>query len=324
MGGAGGGVPCSLPASPCADDANPCTVEACTNGFCTVALLDMVMGPGSSECITIDCAKGAPTKTIHDGKACGGGGTLQCVGEVCTGCNGDTACGTTDDCQTATCLPDMTCNYGYKPIGTACAGGTTFCDASQKCVECAIDANCAPGKTCYQQSGCVSCSDKFKNGDETDVDCGGSCSPCADKLACILPKDCKSTMCENGTCISCTDGVKNGGEAGIDCGGVSTCLACPGTACSVATECALGFCYDTVCCDKACTDPCKSCNLAGKAGVCSDVPLGYADPACSAATPVCKTGVCVDNQGKSPLGDACVVNSDCFSNNCQGNPKTCK
>jgi hypothetical protein len=287
-------------------------------------------------------------------------------------------------CQTPTCLPDKTCDYGYKPIGTAvvpvfpqdmpgdcmaticngsgtvvlsvadtdvpvalvcnvaqcmdgkpmqiplvagaaCAGGKTFCDSSHKCVECATDANCpAPLATCYKESGCVSCTDKFKNGDETDVDCGGPCDPCADKLACSLPKDCKSTMCEAGFCISCTDGVKNGGEAAIDCGGVSTCLACTGTACSVGTECSLGFCADAVCCDKACTDPCKSCNLAGKAGVCSDAPLGFADPACLPGVPVCQTGTCVADGGKKHLGDNCGGGSECFSNNCQGNPKTCR
>ena len=28
----------------------------------------------------------------------------------------------------------------------------------------------------------VACDDAVKNGDETDVDCGGSCTPCADGL----------------------------------------------------------------------------------------------------------------------------------------------
>jgi hypothetical protein len=336
------------------------------------------MGPGSNECITIDCVKGDPTKTIHDGKSCGDKGKLNCIGEICSGCKDDAACGAADACQTPTCLSDKTCDYGYKPIGTpvapalptdmkgdcmaticngsgkvvlfvddtdvpadllcndghcvngkqvqtpliigtACAGGKTFCDANQECVECATDANCTTlGATCYQQSGCVSCTDDVKNGDETDVDCGGACGACADKLACVLPKDCKSTMCESGTCISCKDDVKNGGEASIDCGGTSTCLACPGTACSVAAQCALGFCDDAVCCDKACTAPCKSCNLGGKAGQCSSSPVGLGDPACPAATPVCQAGLCVDDMGKKHLGDSCMGNSDCFSVNCQG------
>ena len=114
--GTGGSMPCS-PTVPCVDN-NPCTTEACTNGFCIHAPLDMSMGPGSNECITIACVKGAPTTTIHDGKACGGSGKLKCIGEVCTGCTGDADCGKTDECQTSTCQSDKTCKYDPKPIGT--------------------------------------------------------------------------------------------------------------------------------------------------------------------------------------------------------------
>ena len=49
------------------------------------------------------------------------------------------------------------------------------------------------------------CSDNIQNGDETGVDCGGSCSACAPG--------------------SCSDGVQNQGEGGVDCGG--PCAWCP-------------------------------------------------------------------------------------------------
>ncbi|CEM07649.1 unnamed protein product [Vitrella brassicaformis CCMP3155] len=48
------------------------------------------------------------------------------------------------------------------------------------------------------------CDDGVANGDETGVDCGGSCDR---------------------ACVSCTDGVQNGNEKGIDCGG-SDCRPC--------------------------------------------------------------------------------------------------
>lgn len=48
------------------------------------------------------------------------------------------------------------------------------------------------------------CSDGKQNGDETGVDCGGSCPPCREP--------------------SCYDGIKNGDETGVDCGG--SCLEC--------------------------------------------------------------------------------------------------
>jgi hypothetical protein len=47
------------------------------------------------------------------------------------------------------------------------------------------------------------CADGTQNGDETGVDCGGSCSACP----------------------TCADGTQNGDETGVDCGG--SCTACP-------------------------------------------------------------------------------------------------
>ncbi|MEW7292444.1 glycosyl hydrolase [Aquimarina sp. 2304DJ70-9] len=49
------------------------------------------------------------------------------------------------------------------------------------------------------------CNDGIQNGDETGVDCGGSCQPCQ-------------------TAPTCNDGIQNGDETGIDCGG--SCAPC--------------------------------------------------------------------------------------------------
>jgi hypothetical protein len=50
------------------------------------------------------------------------------------------------------------------------------------------------------------CSDRVKNGNETDVDCGGSCGPCANEQRCLNFTDCQSAACApNGTCQSCTE-----------------------------------------------------------------------------------------------------------------------
>ncbi|MDY8138065.1 GEVED domain-containing protein [Aquimarina sp. 2201CG5-10] len=50
-----------------------------------------------------------------------------------------------------------------------------------------------------------SCNDGVQNGDETGVDCGGSCEPCT-------------------TDPTCNDGIQNGDETGVDCGG--SCSPC--------------------------------------------------------------------------------------------------
>src|SRR3989338_2440205 len=45
------------------------------------------------------------------------------------------------------------------------------------------------------------CRDKILNGEETDVDCGGTqCLPCDFGLVCALDRDCKSHNCLNGRC----------------------------------------------------------------------------------------------------------------------------
>jgi hypothetical protein len=49
------------------------------------------------------------------------------------------------------------------------------------------------------------CYDEIQDGDETGIDCGGSCDPCV-----VDP--------------TCSDNIKNGDETGIDCGG--SCPAC--------------------------------------------------------------------------------------------------
>jgi hypothetical protein len=79
-----------------------------------------------------------------------------------------------------------------------CIGNTTVAtcsDGIKNGTETGVDCggSCTP---------CSTCSDGIKNGNETGIDCGGSCTPCA----------------------TCGDGIKNGTETGVDCGG--TCTPC--------------------------------------------------------------------------------------------------
>ncbi|PCC71299.1 hypothetical protein SAMN02745121_00839 [Nannocystis exedens] len=47
------------------------------------------------------------------------------------------------------------------------------------------------------------CGDGEKNGDETDIDCGGgTCGPCDDDAACMADTDCKSGSCDGGACAA--------------------------------------------------------------------------------------------------------------------------
>jgi hypothetical protein len=97
------------------------------------------------------------------------------------------------------------------------------------------------------------CHDRRRDGDETDVDCGGSCAPCIADAACRVPADCQSMRCDGGQCAApaCDDGVRDGFESDVDCG--ANCSGCDvGKGCVVPRDCTSGKCSAT----------------AGQAGVC--------------------------------------------------------
>ncbi|CAF3977923.1 unnamed protein product [Adineta steineri] len=100
------------------------------------------------------------------------------------------------------------------------------------------------------------CFDGLMNGDETDIDCGGSCLTCAVGKNCTLTKDCDNLQCTNDICASaaCNDTIKNNEETDVDCGGLN-CSSCgTGKACSGAGDCVSKSCAFDICKDKTCSD----------------------------------------------------------------------
>ncbi len=92
------------------------------------------------------------------------------------------------------------------------------------------------------------CNDGIQNGDETGVDCGGSCPACS-------------------TEPTCNDGIQNGDETGVDCGG-----SCP--ACSNEPTCNDGIQNG----DETGVDCGGSCpNSCGTAGTCGEFGVSYVD-----------------------------------------------
>ncbi|MBW3019556.1 hypothetical protein KY329_05225 [Candidatus Woesearchaeota archaeon] len=102
------------------------------------------------------------------------------------------------------------------------------------------------------------CFNFVRDGDETDVDCGGSCSACAAGLNCNNNGDCDTNFCYQRTCeiTLCNDSIKNGWESDIDCGG-TTCAGCALTeSCIADSDCDSGYCNGNKKCDikPACDD----------------------------------------------------------------------
>ena len=100
-----------------------------------------------------------------------------------------------------------------------------FAAASARTVRalvCSGDGQCAEPR----------CDDLVANGQETDVDCGGDCLPCADGLGCGAARDCISGVCTDALCQApaCDDGIQNGDEIGVDCGSECASCSCVGDA----------------------------------------------------------------------------------------------
>jgi len=136
-----------------------------------------------------------------------------------------------------------------------------------------------------QQQG--QCADNQLNGDETDVDCGGSCPACQTGKDCQVHADCQTGVCVNDVCAepscgdhvvsdgeecddgntvntdactnacklpTCEDGITNGAETDTDCGG-----SCPNgctlnQACNGQDDCAAGTCLGQLCAAASCRD----------------------------------------------------------------------
>ncbi len=82
-----------------------------------------------------------------------------------------------------------------------------------------------------EDGSCETCSDGIMNGDETDVDCGGTnCEACQEPvvLGCMTAGthnyNPEATE-EDDSCETCSDGIMNGDETDVDCGGTN-CEPC--------------------------------------------------------------------------------------------------
>jgi len=220
----------------------------------------------------------------------------------------------------------------------AMAGGTSLvasCNvllSLNKYVDCPGDPSCPADATC---------GDGMKDGTETDVDCGGPCSPCADGKGCKVGSDCTSTTCVDLVCLAstCNDKVKDGTETDVDCGG--TCPPCTdGKGCGTGSDCADKVCSMGACLPPSCTDKVQngtetdvdcggSCSqkcgfnegcaqdadcigmvcMAGKcAAACNDGVQNGAETGVDCGGPTCMP---------CAAGGGCKGNADCQSGVCQ-------
>ncbi len=176
-------------------------------------------------------------------------------------------------------------------VDSACQLWVAACDSQTPCLDDAWFCN-ASG-VCQKYPASVNCSNAVMDGDEADVDCGGSvCQACVAGKACVLARDCVSSICIGDMCqASCTDNVRDGDEADIDCGGSCPTDCADGQVCASDDDCTSAVCVGQICQPPSCLDGTQN-----------------ADETCTDAGGSCPDN-CADGQG-------CLLGDDCTSRVC--------
>lgn len=246
----------------------------------------------ASSSVSSSSGNSSVSSSSSSGNAGSGGGEFVCLA--------DSDClGTTNECGKPRCFPDGLCGFDNEPIGAPCSeNGGHACDGKGQCIECTANEHCASGK-CGADRFCIppTCNDEIKNGDETDIDCGGSCTArCGPLEGCESNTDCVGSVCLDAICApSCTDQTINGNETDEDCGGPDC------GPCNLGQVCAVdGDCLSELCSENACI-PLPTCTDGIMNGGETDVDCGGPD--------------CM------PCGDnlPCLENRDCTSQSCVEN-----
>ncbi len=198
---------------------------------------------------------------------------VDCGGEECDSCENGKNCSIDLDCESDFCemsndktgiCRESLCNNGNKDpdeTDVDCGG--------DRCNKCEYDNKCLNGQDCESSICGISANDKekkcmknycntgSKDGDETDVDCGGHCFKCENGKRCEIDLDCESDFCETmygkeGICLDlfCNTGLKDGDETDVDCGG-SCRLKCEiGENCLINLDCKSANCDSNHLCSK--------------------------------------------------------------------------
>ncbi len=138
----------------------------------------------------------------------------DCGGPSCKKCTVGKSCVSNTDCFTNQCDSDSKKCKGS--AGGTCRDLTQNQDETDadcggvKCGKCAVGKSCKVKEDC-QSDYCLDgkcwnappkmCLNMVKDGDETDVDCGGAeCGPCKSSKACRLGSDCATGICASKVC----------------------------------------------------------------------------------------------------------------------------
>jgi hypothetical protein len=333
------------PSNPATAANSPCSVgmnDACDGMGACKKSLGKTCAAGS-ECVSTRCVDGvccnnACTTLCEACNVPGSLGTCTAVPKgqddgVCVGttqsCNGSNDC---DDENGVPCAANSACLSNFCVDGvccnSACDTACKSCNVANSVGTCsnspAGSQDSVPTNLCIGQSQCDG------NGVCKKIN-GGTCTMasqcisgnCVDGYCCntSCSADCRACNVAGalGTCSNVAQGQLDGACSGANsCDGNGTCKLNNGQMCSQAAQCSSGNCVDGVCCNAACNADCRSCNVPGLLGTCSNVLQLVDDGMCSGTNTCDGMGAC-----KLDDGQPCVSGSQCAGGYCPMGPNTC-
>lgn len=167
--------------------------------------------PLGSGCVMMsDCAEGVCDEGFCQAEHCfddvrsGDESDVDCGGADCMPCPAGDMCVAPTDCASGSCeggfcLTPECRNGSMDPMEAGIDCGGPDCPGCDDGESCSMPRDCASDRC--EDGTCTSCNDDVLNGDETDVDCGGSCGGCPGDSMCTTGTDCASGEClPAGTC----------------------------------------------------------------------------------------------------------------------------
>ncbi|UQA56081.1 hypothetical protein [Polyangium aurulentum] len=289
----------------------PCVLGVCDGASRCVECVEATDCGVSTSCTTWSCEENTCSRTIAPEGPTAEQSKGDCKERRCDVDGNEMDVALDSDIPVGICR-NGTCKDGVPDVyttqeGLPCSeGGGKVCDGFGHCVACVIATDCGSGSWRCEESThtCFRCNDFVKNGDETDVDCGGGNCPtkCPQGKSCKQDTDCATGHCAEGIC--CDEACNVVCLACNLPGSIGTCNAVPkyeeDTAYGDGQNCLHVEGY-------ACSGAASCMNMLGEPCV---------------ANPDCASTKCADPDGDGKkvclknTGDPCTKNADCFNNLC--------
>lgn len=274
----------------CDDDGNPCTNDTCVGG-----MPQYTAAPG------IECSLNNNAGTCNDKGRCV---TVCETDPAKCKCNVDTQCPPKEDCA------EWKCNISSGNCERV-PTNENLATPKQTLGDC-ITVVCKSGEYFDQPESMDAPPTK---GDCVNYECsnGAPLPKAADVNSSCSTGDCTTpnVCCSSANiCVDCLSAADY-----AVCGDNCPVKMCDGEISLDGASCKSGFEVDGVCCDTACTDVCKSCNIMGNQGKCSNV--AYLEQELEGCNVAMAGGVCNgEGQCLKVAGRPCQEDSNCLSNKC--------